>query len=55
MTLRNRLGTHNDDALRERESTESNEQGGDKGELVTLPPRNNMAQEIIKFPKNSEM
>ena len=55
MTLRNRLGTHTDDVLGESENTEQLGYPGDKGQLVTVPPRNNMAQETIKFPKNSEM
>ena len=55
MTLRNRLGTHTDDVLGESENTEQLGYPGDKGQLVTVPPRNNTAQEIIKFPKNSEL
>ena len=55
MTLRNRLGIHTDDVPGERGNTEQKDYGGDKGQLVTVPPRKNMAQETIKFPKNSEM
>ena len=55
MTLQNRLGTHTDDVLGESENTEQLGYPGDKGQLVTVPPRNNTAQEIIKFPKNSEL
>ena len=55
MTLRNRLGPHMDDILCERGNTEQKECEGDKGQLVTVPPRNSTTQEIIKFPKNSEM
>ena len=55
MTLRNRLGIHMDDIPCERGNTEQTDCVGDKGQLVTVPPRNSKAQEIIKFPKNSEM